>query len=92
MINWDFYREKFKDNPKEGAKAILRQAMYKTPELMDYIKERACIRWSEGLSDSLFDAVLCNLTTLDEHSKRNIKGEIILQPKTNWITELSLYQ
>ena len=34
--------------------------------LLDKIQERACIRWAEGFSDSLFDAVLSSIKPLHE--------------------------
>ena len=69
--------------PEQEAKRILSEAV-KNPDLLYTIKERASIRWSNGLSDSLFSAVLCNLKPLNEKAERDCNGEIILKPKTNW--------
>ena len=68
--------------------AILREAM-NDPDLRYSIEERACIRWCEGLSDSLFDAVLCNFITLDEMSEHDNEGKIIKKPRTDWQEELN---
>lgn len=81
---------------KEAANAqkvaeILRQAV-KTPDLMDEIQERACIRWSEGYSDSLFMAVLSGLTSTGEKAERDNDGNIILKPKTDWDAEMLKYR
>ena len=73
------------------ARRILREAMKKS-DLLDSIKERASIRWSNGLSDSLFNAVLCNLKPLNEKTERDSNGEIILQPKTDWQEELTKFE
>ena len=73
--------------PEQRAAAILRRAI-NDYDLLDAIKERACIRWVDGLSDSLFNAVLCNLKPLNEKAERDSSGEIILKPRTNWATEL----
>ena len=69
---------------------ILREAL-NSPDLLYEIKERAAIRWSEGLSDSLFDAVLCNFKTLNESAERDSEGRIILKPCSDWQNELKLY-
>ena len=73
--------------PEQKAAAVLRRAI-NDPLLLDYIIERACIRWADGLSDSLFDAVLCRYKRLNEKPERDSNGEIILKPKTNWREEL----
>lgn len=52
-------------NPEIEAWIILHEAT-KNDTLLDVIQERASIRWSEGLSDSLYLAVLGNLTSKDE--------------------------
>ena len=70
---------------------ILREAM-KKPDLLDAIKERASIRWSNGLSDSLLSAVLCNLKPLNEKAERDSNGEIILKPKTDWEAEMAGFE
>ena len=75
---------------EQEAKRILREAM-NDPDLLDNIKERASIRWSNGRSDSLFSAVLCNLKLLNEKVERNSNGEIILKPKTDWNEELAKF-
>ena len=48
-------------NPEIEAWLILHEAT-KDETLLDGIQERACIRWSEGLSDSLYLAVLGNFS------------------------------
>ena len=48
-------------NPKIEAWLIVHEAT-KDETLLDGIQERACIRWSEGLSDSLYLAVLGNFS------------------------------
>ena len=70
--------------------AVLREAM-KNPDLLDAIKERASIRWSNGLSDSLFSAVLCNLKPLNELAERDSEGNIILKPCSDWQEELKRF-
>ena len=77
--------------PEKEAKRILREAV-KNPDLLYDIKERASIRWSNGLSDSLFNAVLCNLKPLNEKAERDSNGEIILKPKTDWQEELRKFE
>ncbi len=69
------------DNPELEAELILRKAKTDA-DLMDAITERAAIRWSNGLSDSLFDAVLCNIKPLNERPARDEDGKIILRPRT----------
>lgn len=58
------------------AERILREAV-NNPDLMDGIEERACIRWTDGYSDSLYMAVLGNLIdtgeTLDYADKPDMK-------------------
>lgn len=68
--------------PHLEAKLILMRAV-NDPELMDSIQERACIRWSDGYSDSLMSAVLCNITPLNE-----VRSTELL-PRSDWIAELS---
>ena len=70
---------------------ILRRAV-KDSDLMDSIEERACIRWSEGYSDSLYMAVLCNITETGETVEKDKDGNIILKPKTDWEAEISKYR
>lgn len=68
--------------PDIEAMLILRVAT-RDRDLADCIEERASIRWAEGLSDSLFLAVLCNIRSTGEGipSKE-------LQPRTDWKEEL----
>ena len=68
--------------------AILREALTSSV-LLDVIKERACIRWSDGLSDSLFDAVLCSFRALNESPERDGEGKIILRSCSDWQEELN---
>ncbi len=70
---------------------ILRQAVNDS-DLMDMIQERACIRWSEGYSDSLYMAVLSGITSTGETAERDNDGNIILKPKTDWEAEISKYR
>lgn len=81
---------------KEAANAqkvaeILCQAVNDS-DLMDSIKERACIRWSEGYSDSLFMAVLSGITSTGETAERDNDGNIILKTKTDWEAEIIKYR
>ena len=78
-------------NAELKAAVILHEAI-RDSDLLDAIKERAAIRWSEGLSDSLFNAVLCSFKPLNEKSKRDIKGEIIFEPVSNWQDELKDFE
>lgn len=50
--------------------------------LAEMIIERACIRWVEGYSDSLYQAVLCNLREINARPNRD------LQPVTDWRAEI----
>ena len=77
------------ENPELEAELILRKA---DADLMDAITERAAIRWSNGLSDSLFDAVLCNIKPLNERPARDEDGRLILRPRTDWEAELEKYR
>ena len=77
------------ENPELEAELILRKA---DADLMDAITERAAIRWSNGLSDSLFDAVLCNIKPLNERPARDEDGRLILRPRTDWSVELEKYR
>ena len=70
------------------AAVILSQAVNDS-DLFDMIKERACIRWAEGYSDSLLMAVLSGITLTGETIKRDTNGQIILKPKTDWTAEIS---
>ena len=51
------------------------------PNLLDEITERACIRWAEGYSDSLYSAVLCNIQKLEETKDTRDLSE---REKTDW--------
>ena len=70
-------------NPELEALLILKAAKNDI-NLMDAIEERACIRCGEGFSDSLFRAVLCNITKTAETSKKG-------QPCTDWRKELEQF-
>ena len=74
------------ESEKEAMRIL--QGAVNNPDLLYAIKERASIRWSNGLSDSLFSAVLCNLKPLNEKTERDTNGEIILKPKTDWEAEM----
>lgn len=53
--------------------------------LLDTIKERASIRWVEGYSDTLHDAVLCNIRTVPEEvDRRELKERFV----ADWEHEL----
>ena len=69
---------------------ILREATH-NPDLLESIKERASIRWSDGLSDSLYEAVLCNIEPIEEKPERDAGGKIILRPCTDWDMELKKF-
>ena len=83
-------RKALDELPELEAEMILREAVH-NPDLMDVIKERAYIRWSEGYSDSLYMAVLCNIVPTVEKIARDEKKDIIIKPKTDWRYELSKY-
>lgn len=72
--------------------AVILHEAIKDPELLDIIKERAAIRWSEGLSDSLFNAVLCNFKPLNEKTECDSMGKIILRPCSDWQEELKRFE
>ncbi len=55
------------------------------PVLLDEIQERASIRWVEGYSDTLHDAVLCKLKTLGATKDTR---ELSERDKTDWQAEL----
>ena len=69
------------------ARKILSDAV-KDPGLMDSIQERACIRWSEGYSDSLLMAVLSGIAPAGEMTWCDAEAGIIVKPKTDWNAEL----
>jgi hypothetical protein len=89
----EILRELFPSTVEAQKKAteILRKAL-KDKALMDSIQERACIRWSDGYSDSLYSAVLSNIASTEEMIERDNDGNIILKPKTDWKAELSKYR
>lgn len=78
------------NNAKLKAGVILALAKHDA-NLLEAIVERACIRWCDGYSDSLFSAVLCGIEPTGEIIERNEKGEIILKEKSNWSNELANY-
>ena len=78
-------------NAELEAELILCKAITDT-NLLDVITERASIRWENGLSDSLFDAVMCNIRPLNEKPARDENGVITLRPRTDWEAELGKYQ
>lgn len=57
--------------------------------LLDMVKERACIRWENGYSDSLVMALMSSFAVTGEVEKRDDNGQIILQPKTDWENEIA---
>lgn len=77
--------------PEVEVELILKAAVH-NPDLLDAIKERASIRWSDGLSDTLYNAVLCNIKPLNEHVEIGEYGIPILKPKTDWDAELLKYR
>lgn len=79
------------ENPELEAELILRKAKTDS-NLLDIITERASIRWCNGFSDSLLDAVLCNIRPLNEKAHHDEKGKIILRPRTDWEAELKKYR
>ena len=83
-------KEALKTNPEIEVELILKEAC-KNSDLLDSIKERASIKWSEGLSDSLYNAVLCNIQPIGETPERDENGKIILKPQSDWEEELKKY-
>ena len=75
-------------NIRLKATVILSLAV-KNQNFLDVIQECACRRWSDGYSDSLLMAVLCNITRTHETIERDANGEPILKPKTDWDAEIS---
>ena len=64
-------------NPEIEAWIILHEAT-KNDTLLDTLQERACIRWSEGLSDSLYMAVLGNFSATGETVEYSDKPDMEL--------------
>ena len=83
----ELYMEILRSNPDLEARIILRVAMTDS-DLMDAIKERACIRWTEGYSDSLYSAVMCNIMEMEE-PPCEWRSE---NPKTDWEAEIETYK
>ena len=69
------------DKKKEQAKEILFKALNDI-NLLDSITERACIRWADGYSDGLLDAVLCNMGISTGERTEELK------PQTKWVDEM----
>ena len=69
------------DKKKEQAKEILFKALNDI-NLLDTITERACIRWADGYSDSLLNAVLCNIGVSTGGRTEELK------PQTKWVDEI----
>lgn len=63
-------RKALDELPELEAEMILREAVHNS-DLMDVIQERACIRWAEGYSDSLYMAVLSNIVSTSEGGEYN---------------------
>lgn len=80
-----------KNNPELETEVILKEALVNS-DLLDSIKERASIRWAEGLSDSLYNAVLSNIQPIGEEPERDAKGKIILKAESDWEEELKRYR
>lgn len=58
-------RKALDELPEVEGELILRLAVHDN-DLLDEIQERACIRWAEGYSDSLYSAVMCNIKPVEE--------------------------
>lgn len=58
-------RKALDELPELEAELILRKALHDS-DLLFAIQERACIRWADGYSDSLFMAVLSNIAPTGE--------------------------
>ena len=83
-------RKALDEQPELEAELILREAT-RNPDLLDVIQERACIRWENGYSDSLYMAVLCNINPTGEIAELNEDGHPRLRAKTDWDKELRQY-
>ena len=90
-------RKALDDYPELETELILRETA-RNPDLFDMVKERDAIRWSNGYSDSLYMAVLCNIKPTGETIERDENGQIIQKPisDTNpeimWEKELRKYR
>jgi len=60
---------------KIEAKKIMRRAL-KDTDLLEEIKERACIRWEQGYSDSLYLAVLSGIIDTEEQREYTDEPDI----------------
>ena len=67
-------RKALDDLPEVEGELILRLAAH-DKDLLDVIQERACIRWVEGYSDSLYSAVMCNIKPVEETRSYNDKPD-----------------
>lgn len=83
-------RKALDENPELEAELILREAT-RDADLLYQIKERACIRQADGLSDTLLSAVLCNIIETGNTEQLDVNGQIISPPQTDWDKELSRY-
>ena len=77
--------ESILENEPELKAAVILHEATKNADLLDAITERAAIRFSDGLSDSLFNAVLCSFKRLNEARKTDIS-------RTDWQEELRKYE
>lgn len=84
-------RKAFDELPEIEARMILKLAV-RNSDLLDNIQERASIRWEQGYSDSLYDAVMCNIRQVEEFVERDSDGERVRKPVTDWDAELSQYR
>ena len=63
------------DNPAVEAVLIINAVKRYDSSYMEQIEERASIRWTEGYSDSLFFAVLCNIAPMKETKEYHDKPD-----------------
>lgn len=90
-------RKALDEQPELETELILRETA-RNPDLLDLVKERAAIRWSNGYSDSLYMAALCNIKPTGETIERDKNGQIILKPVSDknpeimWEKELRKYR
>ena len=68
---------------------IMLSLAVKDDNLLDMVKERACIRWENGYSNSLVMALMSSFAVTGEVSRRDNNGQIILQPKADWENEIA---